>query len=53
VVDIISPKTLPYLDVVREIADWVLFLDQGKLIADGETSNILRDRKLAEIYFGT
>lgn len=40
------------LDFVRETVDNVLFLDQGRLIAEGRTEQIVSDKKLAQIYFG-
>ncbi|MBS7813426.1 ABC transporter ATP-binding protein [Roseococcus pinisoli] len=40
------------LDVVTELADRIAFLDQGKVLAEGEPEAILRDPKLAAIYFG-
>ena len=41
------------LDVVRKLAEWIIFLDQGKLVADNKAQIVLNDEKLAEIYFGT
>jgi ABC-type branched-subunit amino acid transport system ATPase component len=38
--------------VVQKIADTVLFLHQGHLIAQGTASQITSDPDLAEIYFG-
>lgn len=38
--------------VVQEIADEVLFLHQGHLLAQGAPGAIIGDPKLAEIYFG-
>ena len=38
--------------VVSRIADHVLFLHQGQLIAEGEPKAIVNDPTLAEIYFG-
>jgi len=38
--------------VVQQIADDVLFLHQGHLMARGTPSEIIRDPALAEIYFG-
>jgi ABC-type branched-subunit amino acid transport system ATPase component len=40
------------LDIVKEASDWILFLDQGRAVAMGTPNEILKDRKLAEIYFG-
>ncbi len=38
--------------VVQQIADEVLFLHQGHLLAQGEPAKIIADPALAEIYFG-
>ena len=38
--------------VVEKIADEVLFLHQGQLIARGRTEEITADKRLTEIYFG-
>jgi branched-chain amino acid transport system ATP-binding protein len=38
--------------VVQKIADDVLFLHQGQLIAQGSPEAIVNDPALAEIYFG-
>jgi branched-chain amino acid transport system ATP-binding protein len=38
--------------VVQQIADEVLFLHQGRLLAQGAPAAIVSDPKLAEIYFG-
>lgn len=40
------------LDIVTELADWIIFLDQGTKLAEGEPADILRDPALAEVYFG-
>lgn len=40
------------LDIVVNISDRIAFLDQGKLLADGEPATILNDPALAAIYFG-
>jgi branched-chain amino acid transport system ATP-binding protein/branched-chain amino acid transport system permease protein len=40
------------LDVVQEACDWLVFLDQGHVVAEGLPSEIVGDSKLAEIYFG-
>lgn len=40
------------LDVVTELADRIAFLDQGQVLAEGDPQTILRDPKLAAIYFG-
>jgi branched-chain amino acid transport system ATP-binding protein len=38
--------------VVQQIADEVLFLHQGHLMAQGTPGQIISDPALAEIYFG-
>ena len=38
--------------IVQKIADEILFLHQGHLLAKGAPDTIIRDPKLAEIYFG-
>jgi ABC-type branched-subunit amino acid transport system ATPase component len=40
------------LDVVVGISDRIAFLDQGRLLADGDPRRILADPHLAAIYFG-
>jgi ABC-type branched-subunit amino acid transport system ATPase component len=40
------------LDVVTQLSDRVAFLDQGKLLAEGSSQDILKDPHLAAIYFG-
>ncbi|MFZ6761223.1 MULTISPECIES: ABC transporter ATP-binding protein [Acetobacterales] len=40
------------LDVVVELADRIAFLDQGRVLAEGEPQAILRNPELAAIYFG-
>jgi len=40
------------LDVVAELADRIAFLDQGRVLAEGDPQSILRDPALAAIYFG-
>jgi ABC-type branched-subunit amino acid transport system ATPase component len=39
-------------DIVQRISDRIVFLDQGRLIADGEPKAILADPHLANLYFG-
>jgi branched-chain amino acid transport system ATP-binding protein len=38
--------------IVRRIADEIVFLHQGRTIAQGDPDRIMNDPKLAEIYFG-
>jgi branched-chain amino acid transport system ATP-binding protein/branched-chain amino acid transport system permease protein len=40
------------LDVVAELSDRIAFLDQGRVLAEGDPQSILRDPALAAIYFG-
>lgn len=40
------------LDIVIGISDRIAFLDQGKLLADGDPDTVLKDPHLAAIYFG-
>jgi ABC-type branched-subunit amino acid transport system ATPase component len=40
------------LDIVIQLSDRVAFLDQGKLLAQGSSQDILKDPHLAAIYFG-
>ncbi|WP_114911287.1 ABC transporter ATP-binding protein [Acidibrevibacterium fodinaquatile] len=40
------------LDIVIELADRIVFLDQGRKLAEGAPETILADPQLAAIYFG-
>lgn len=40
------------LDIVIRLSDTVAFLDQGKILAQGTSEEILKDPHLAAIYFG-
>jgi len=40
------------LDIVIQLSDTVAFLDQGRLLAQGSSQEILKDPHLAAIYFG-
>lgn len=40
------------LDVVTELADRIAFLERGRVLAEGEPQEILRNPELAAIYFG-
>lgn len=40
------------LDVVVELSNRIAFLDQGKVLAEGDPDAILKDPALAAIYFG-
>ena len=40
------------LDIVIELADRIVFLDQGRKLAEGDPATILADPLLAAIYFG-
>lgn len=39
--------------VVAELADRIVVLDHGKVIASGPTAAVLTDRRAVEVYFGT
>jgi ABC-type branched-subunit amino acid transport system ATPase component/ABC-type branched-subunit amino acid transport system permease subunit len=41
------------LDVIKELSDKVVFLDEGRALAEGPPQAILQNRELAERYFGT
>ena len=41
------------LDVVRAVGDSVVFIAEGRVVAEGAPSEIFASRALAEIYFGT
>lgn len=38
------------LDVVQYLADWVIVMDEGKVIAEGEWERVSRDAKVLEAY---
>jgi ABC-type branched-subunit amino acid transport system ATPase component len=38
--------------VVEQIADWVIFLDQGVVLREGATASVLADPELARRYLG-
>ncbi len=40
------------LQLVRRVSDWVLFLDQGRLKAEGTPDEIFANPELLEIYIG-
>lgn len=40
------------LDIVTRLSDTVAFLDQGRILAQGTSEEILKDPHLAAIYFG-
>lgn len=40
------------LDIVTRLSDTVAFLDQGRILAQGTSEDILKDPHLAAIYFG-
>ncbi len=39
--------------IVREVADQVVFLHHGEVIAQGTPEEVVRNRRLGEIYFGS
>lgn len=40
------------MDFVRDIAEKIIFLHQGKVLAQGRMEDIMSDKHLTEIYFG-
>lgn len=40
------------LDIVQGVSDRIVFLDRGRLLAEGDPKTILSDPALAAIYFG-
>lgn len=40
------------LDVVRELCQKILFLDRGKILAEGTAEDVFARSELAELYFG-
>lgn len=40
------------MQVVREVASWVLFLDRGRLLTEGRPEDVMNDPELTSIYFG-
>jgi len=41
------------LDVIRDLSDKVVFLDEGRALAEGPPDEILKNQELVERYFGT
>ena len=41
------------LEVVTAVADHAYFMEAGRIIAEGRPDELMADRRLAEIYFGT
>jgi branched-chain amino acid transport system ATP-binding protein len=40
------------MGVIRQLADSVVVLDEGKLLAQGEPAEVLADRRVVEAYLG-
>ncbi|VXB61468.1 ABC transporter permease subunit [Aeromicrobium sp. 9AM] len=40
------------MQVVREVASWVMFLDRGCLLTEGTPETVMNDPELTAIYFG-
>lgn len=41
------------LHVVERIADWVYFMEAGKVTAEGNMADLISQERLAEVYFGS
>lgn len=41
------------LHVVERVADWVYFMEAGRITAQGEMQDLMRQERLAEVYFGS
>jgi len=41
------------IDIVKELADRIVFLDHGRVLADGAPDAIFADKQLSSLYFGT
>ncbi len=40
------------MQVVREVASWVMFLDRGRLLTEGTPTEVMANPELTAIYFG-
>ncbi|MFH1624004.1 MAG: ABC transporter ATP-binding protein [Pseudomonadota bacterium] len=40
------------IDIIRNLCQWIFFIDQGRLIASGTPEEIISDPELGKIYFG-
>ncbi len=40
------------MDIIRELSDHIIVLDEGKLLAEGESHKVLSDKKVIEAYLG-
>ncbi len=40
------------MQVVREVASWVMFLDRGRLLTEGTPEEVMNDPELTALYFG-
>lgn len=40
------------LNVVKEVSDWIVFLNFGQMVTSGRPEEIMSDPRLAELYFG-
>jgi branched-chain amino acid transport system permease protein len=41
------------INMMGQLAEHILFMDQGRVIAEGALDTLMRDKNLTEIYFGT
>jgi branched-chain amino acid transport system ATP-binding protein len=40
------------MDMVREIADWVIVMAEGKVIAEGHPDSVMKDERVIDAYLG-
>jgi ABC-type branched-subunit amino acid transport system ATPase component len=40
------------MDLIRELSDYVIVMDEGKLLAEGEPTSVLKKREVIEAYLG-
>ena len=40
------------MDIIRELADYVIVLDEGKLLSEGVPSTVLSDKRVLKAYLG-
>jgi ABC-type branched-subunit amino acid transport system ATPase component len=40
------------MQVIRDIADWVYFMNEGKIVSYGLSEEILENKEIRRIYMG-